>query len=207
MSAVSAVIWDLGNVIVRWDRTLLYRKLFSVSVAGEAAMQRFLTEVLPLSSFNERIDLGEDQHALCEEFVGKHPDVDPSLIRAYAERWQEMVGGYIDGSVQLLKHLQLTKVPCFALSNWGTTFRQAEQLYPVFATFDGRVISSEVGLVKPNPAIFQLLLDRFNLSAQNCLFIDDNAANIATAATMGFVVHQFVDPAPLSAQLRELGLL
>jgi 2-haloacid dehalogenase len=204
---IEAVVWDLGNVVVRWDRTLLYRQLFSNSDQGRDEMRAFLTDVLPVDEFNVRVDLGEDVTELCDEYVARHPDVDPSLIHAYAARWTEMIGGYIDGTVQLLAAVQGVGIPCYALSNWGRSFPEAAELYPVFHTFTGRVVSYEVGLVKPDRAIFDVLLKKFDLRAEQCLFIDDNADNIAAARSMGFAVHHFAQPEALREDLLMHGVL
>ncbi len=204
---VAAVIFDLGNVMVRWDPRNLYRQLFPDTDTGREVMERFLAEIVPLDSFNQRIDLGEDVFALCEEVVAAQPHVDPSLIRAYAARQSEMWAGTIDGTVELHAALRRGGVPCYALSNWGLDFRLAETTFPVLQEFDGRVVSHEVGVVKPDPRIFEILLERFDLRADECLFIDDSAKNIVAAKELGFHTHRFTHPIRLAAHLDELGLV
>jgi 2-haloacid dehalogenase len=207
MGSVRAVIFDLGNVLVRWDPRFLYRRLFPDTEDGRAAMERFLSEIVPLDPFNRRIDLGEDIAALCEEVVAAHPEIDPMLIRAYNTHKHEMWGGTIDDTVNIHAALRGAGVPCFALSNWGQDFALAERTYPVLSEFDGRVISQDEGFVKPDPAIFEILLSRFNLRAEECLFIDDNAANIVAANELGFITHRFTHPIRLRAHLDGLGVL
>jgi 2-haloacid dehalogenase len=204
---VDAVIWDLGNVLVSWQRERLYSRLFPDTPDGHAEMTRFLRDVLPLSPFNERIDLGEDPFVVCEDTVAAFPDEDPALIRAYAPRWSEMLSGPIVGSVELLRSVRAFGVKCIALSNWGRDFETAEKLFPVLTEFDDRVVSHQVGLVKPDPAIFQLLLDRHGLDASRCVFIDDNEANVVAAKGLGFVTHRYVNPIRLRAFFYRLGVL
>jgi pterin-4a-carbinolamine dehydratase/phosphoglycolate phosphatase-like HAD superfamily hydrolase len=206
-SSVRAVIWDLGNVFVRWDRRNLYRTLFPATPAGVEAMEAFLRDVVPMQPFNERIDLGADVAVLCEETVAAHPAVDPELIRAYARGHGEMISGAIDGTIRLHAAVRASGVPCYALSNWGHDIIDAANRFPVLNDFDGRVVSSAVGVVKPSPDIFEILLRTYNLRASECLFIDDSQANIDTAAALGFVTHLFVDPRRLAAKLDRLGLL
>jgi HAD superfamily hydrolase (TIGR01509 family) len=207
MALVRHVIFDLGNVVVRWNPRNLYRKLFPDTVEGRSDMERFLATVVPLDAFNRRVDLGEDLTALCEETILAHPEFDPELIRAYENRHEEMWDGTIDDTVALLRQLRSQGVPCYALSNWGRNFALAEQVYPVLTEFDGRVISHEVGVIKPDHSIFQIVLDRFNLRADECLFIDDSAQNIIAAQEVGFQTHRFTDPIRLRAHLDELGLI
>jgi 2-haloacid dehalogenase len=202
-----AVIWDLGNVLVSWQRERLYSQLFPASVEGQAEMQRFLREVVPFSPFNQRIDLGEDPALVCEDTISANPNEDAALIRAYALRWSEMLSGPIDGSVALLRAVRATGMKCIALSNWGRDFETAQTLYPILTEFDDRVISHQVGLVKPNPAIFELLLSRHGLQAERCVFIDDNEANNAAARALGFVTHRFVNPLRLRAFFFRHGVL
>jgi 2-haloacid dehalogenase len=207
MTSVKQVIFDLGNVLVRWNPRNLYRQLFPDTDDGRAAMEQFLTEIVPLDTFNRRIDLGEDVFAVCEEVVTAHPTIDPFLIRAYATRQSEMWAGTIDGTVALHGALRSTGVPLYALSNWGRDFALAEETFPVLKDFDGRVVSHHVGVVKPDRAIFDVLLSQFNLRADECLFIDDSTNNIAAAEALGFRTHHFTHPIRLAALLDDLGLV
>jgi 2-haloacid dehalogenase len=207
MATIRAVIFDLGNVLVRWNPRHLYRQLFPATDEGRAAMEQFLAEVVPLDTFNRRVDLGEDIATLCEEFVAAHPMVDPNLIRSYAHRQHEMWAGTIDGTVAIHAALRTSGVPLYALSNWGRDFALAEETFPVLKQFDGRIISHHVGVVKPEPEIFHILLSRFSLRADQCLFIDDSAQNIVAADALGFHTHRFSHPIRLAAHLDEIGVL
>jgi 2-haloacid dehalogenase len=204
---VDAVVWDLGNVLVSWQRERLYSQLFPDTAEGTTEMGRFLREVVPFVPFNERIDLGEDPTAVCEDTITAHPNENPALIRAYALRWTEMLSGPIDGSVTLLRAVRAIGTKCVALSNWGKDFETAEKLYPVLTEFDDQVVSYRVGLVKPDPAIFELLLNRHGLQAQRCVFVDDNESNIAAARSLGFVTHRFTNPIRLRAFFYRSGVL
>jgi 2-haloacid dehalogenase len=203
---LQAMIWDLGNVLVSWDRERLYRQLFPATAEGLVAMRAFLTEVLPMKPFNERIDLGENPAAVCEEFIAANPTVDPSLIRAYATRWHEMLSGPIEANARLLREVRAVGLPCFALSNWGVDMSTAQELYPVLLEFDGRVISGEEGVIKPHPAIFNIVLQRFDLEAPRCLFVDDNADNIAAADSLGFRTHLVTTSEKLRAAVLHHGV-
>ncbi len=207
MTSVKNVIFDLGNVMVRWDPRNLYRELFPDTDDGRAAMEQFLAEVVPLDTFNRRVDLGEDIGALCEEFVVAHPHIDPMLIRAYATRQHDMWAGTIDGTLDIHRSLRAAGVPLYALSNWGQDFARAEDTFPVLKEFDGRIVSHQVGVVKPDREIFDILLERFSLRADECLFIDDSSHNITAAAALGFHTHRFTHPIRLAAHLDDIGVL
>jgi 2-haloacid dehalogenase len=202
----TTIIWDLGNVFVRWNPKSLYQTLFPDTDAGRAEMDHFLTNVVSMHTFNERLDLGEPIEQLCAETVAANPSVDPALINAYA-RWRDMLDGQISETVQMFRATKQRGVRGFALSNWGRHFVDVLEEYPVFKEFDGRVVSYELGIVKPNPKIFETLLDRFNLRADECLFVDDSRANIDAAKQLGFHVHHFGEPIRLRAALHEHDLL
>ncbi len=207
MAAITSVIFDLGNVLVRWNPRNLYRQLFPDTDDGRLAMESLLTQTLPIDTFNRRIDLGEDRATLCEEFVFLNPQVDPDLIRAYAVRHHEMWDGLIAETAEMHRALRAAEIRLYALSNWGLDFSIAEQTFPILTEFDGRVISHHVGVVKPDPEIFAILLSKFDLQADECLFVDDSAANISAAAELGFHTHLFVHPIGLRARLDEVGIL
>jgi FMN phosphatase YigB (HAD superfamily) len=180
------IVWDIGNVFIAWNPRNLYRGLFPDTEEGRAEMEHFLANVVSMEGLNRRLDLGERCHDLCLEAAAAHPHVDPELIHAYDQRWQEMVSGPIEQTFSLFARTKAAGVRSIALSNFGEQFYPTIERFPELATFDGRVISCEVGLVKPDAAIFELLLDRYELTPGECLFVDDSAANVATADQLGF---------------------
>jgi 2-haloacid dehalogenase len=202
----TTIVWDLGNVFVRWNPRKLYQTLFPDTDAGRSDMDHFLTNVVSMHTFNERLDLGEPIEQICAETAAANPNVDSALIYAY-DRWRDMLDGEIAETVQMFRATKQRGIRGYALSNWGRHFVDALDEYPVFNEFDGRVVSYEIGIVKPHPAIFESLLTRFNLRADECLFVDDNRANIDAAKHLGFHVHHFGEPIRLRAALHEHDLL
>jgi 2-haloacid dehalogenase len=200
------IIWDLGNVFVRWNPRNLYQTLFPDTDAGRTEKDHFLTNVVSMHTFNERLDRGEPIEQLCAETVAANPNVDPALIYAY-NQWRDMLDGEITETVEMFRAAKQRGVRGYALSNWGQHFVDVLEEYPVFKEFDGRVVSYELGIVKPNPGIFETLLSRFDLRAEECLFVDDNRANIDAAKQLGFHVHHFGEPIRLRAALHEHDLL
>ena len=200
---LDAVVFDLGGVLVEWDPRHLYRKLF---LGDEEAMERFLAEVTT-PAWNHEQDAGRTWSEAIEVLAREHP-TRRDLIAAYHERWPEMLGGPIEGTVEILRELRDGGVRCFALSNWSAeTFPHARERYPFLAWFEGIVISGEERLVKPDPAIFRLLLDRYGLTAAETVFVDDVAANVEAARAIGLTALEFRDPAGLRGDLRSLGFV
>ncbi len=199
---VQVVVFDLGNVLIPWDRRFLYRRL----IDDPAELDHFLEHVLTMDA-NARLDRGVPIQTVVDDLIAAHP-AHAELLQAFADRWIETTGPPIEGTVRLFERLRGRGVPCFALSNWGReTFEQAEPRYPFLQWFDGRLISGYEGVVKPDPAIFELLCARFDLEPPQCLFVDDSAANIAAADSLGFATHHFATPEELAADLIARGLL
>lgn len=198
---IDTVVFDLGNVLVGWDRRFLFEKLIDDPVE----LDRFLDEVLTLAvnaDLDRGVPLAEVTAALARRFPA-----DRSLIEAFRDRWPETLGDILWDSVTILEELRSLPVTLLALSNWGRdTFAVAEPHLPFLRHFDGLVISGREGVVKPDPAIFELLCDRHDVDAPSAVFIDDSAANIATAESLGFRTVHFVDPSQCRRDLIGLGL-
>jgi len=199
----AAVIFDLGGVLIDWDPRHLYRSLFD---GDEAAMERFLAEVTT-PAWNLEQDGGRPWSDALELLIAEHPDR-RDLIVAYRERWTEMLGGPIEGTVEVLADLRRAGVRLAALTNWSAeTFPVARERYPFLAWFETIVVSGEEGIVKPDPRIFALILERTGFRADATVFIDDSAANVAAAAALGFATIRFRDPPALRRELEAHGLL
>jgi 2-haloacid dehalogenase len=199
----SVVVFDLGGVLIDWNPRHLYRKLLP---GDEAGMEEFLATVCT-QSWNERQDGGRSFAEATALLKAEHPGK-AALIEAYVARWDEMLGGAIEGTVEILDALRRRKVPLYALSNWSAeTFPHALRRFDFLGWFDGRVISGEVGLIKPDPRIYRLLLERHGLKAADAVYIDDVARNAASATALGLHGIHFTGPAALRGELEALGLL
>ncbi|HRJ69322.1 MAG TPA: HAD family phosphatase [Beijerinckiaceae bacterium] len=181
MSKVRNVVFDVGNILLRWDPRNLYRKIFS----DPAAMEQFL-ETICTSEWNLQGDMGRSWRDLTEELVVAHPAHEAN-IRAYRSRWHEMVIGSIDENVRLLETFKRNGVPLYAITNFSADcFAESQERFPFLKTFDGIICSGVERVVKPDPAIYRLLLDRYGLQAAECVFIDDSEKNIIAASKIGF---------------------
>lgn len=201
MSKPNIVVFDVGNVLLRWDPRNLYRKVFS----DEAQMEWFLSTVCT-SQWNVEQDRGRDWDEAVALLVKDYPDHEPA-IRAFHERWEETVSGVIEENVALLGRLREAGVPTYCITNFsGPKFRLAQTRYPFLASFDGIIVSGDERLLKPQPEIYNLLLSRYGLEAGSCIFIDDSKANVDGARAVGMHAIHFVDSIDLASELRRHGL-
>ena len=199
---VSAVVYDVGRVLFEWD----LRHLFAKLIADPAELDWFCTTVVT-TEWHFQHDAGVPLEDMIPARKAEFPD-HAHLIDAYAERFGESIPGPVAGSLELVEALHAAQVPLYAITNFGAAFWppfRASQ--PVFARFRDIVVSGDEKLAKPDPAIFHLAEQRFGHPRAAMLFIDDNAANIASAAALGWQVHHFVDAAGLAADLRSRGLI
>ena len=128
-------------------------------------------------------------------------------IHCWFDRWEEMLGGAKKHTVEILANLKKNNVPLFILSNWSAeTFPKAQAIFDFLKWFDGKIISGEVGLIKPDPAIYRLLLNTYNLSPNNTIFIDDKIANVDAAKRMGIKGIHFQNAFSLRQNLKEMDL-
>jgi 2-haloacid dehalogenase len=189
------MVFDLGGVLIDWNPRHLYRKMFD---GNEERMERFLSEICT-SEWNARQDAGRPFAEATAELIARHPE-QSGFIRAFFERWPEMVAGAIEQTVEILSELRRAGHRLYALSNWSAeTFPHARKRFQFFEWFDLTVISGEIGLVKPDREIFDYLLDKSGLRAEECVFIDDSPANADVARALGFDAIHFHS----SKQLRE----
>ncbi|MGZ4296933.1 MAG: HAD family hydrolase [Solirubrobacteraceae bacterium] len=199
---ISAVIFDIGGVLLDWNPRYLYRKL----IDDEAAMERFLSEVCTMD-WHEDNDRGVPFEVTCAQLAAEHPQ-HAELIWAWGRRTEEMVGGPIDGTVEILKELKDRGVPLYALTNMEThTYPLRRDRFEFLRWFAGTVVSSDEGIIKPDPRIFRLLIERYGLEAASTLMIDDSERNIEAARALGMPTIHFQSPEALRRALEEAGVL
>jgi 2-haloacid dehalogenase len=198
-----AIVFDLGGVLLDWNPRYLYRKLFD---GDDAAMERFLNEVCTME-WHHAHDLGVSPERTATELSKAHPD-QQELIWAWSRRSEEMVAGPIDGTVAILADLKAAGVPCYALTNMEReTYPLRLERFQFMRWFDGAVVSGFEGVAKPDPAIFKLLLDRFDLEPSETVLVDDSPVNVRAARTAGINAIEFETAGRLRESLRDIGLL
>ena len=190
MTRISNIIFDLGGVLVDWSPDYMYQKL----IPEPQARKHFLDTVCTLD-WNEQQDGGRLIIDANLELISKFPQ-HKALIEAYYQRWEEMLGGPIQPTVEIFRQLKDKKsFGIYALTNWSAeTFPRALEIFDFLHWFDGRIV-------------YDLTLARFNLVANETLFIDDNLRNIKAADELGILTHHFLSAWGLEIELKRLGLL
>jgi 2-haloacid dehalogenase len=200
--SIDAVIFDLGGVLLDWDPRYLYRQMFD----DEDAMERFLRDVCTME-WHEANDRGVPFEITGARLAAEHPE-HAEQIWAWGTRSEEMIGGPIDESVAILRELKGRGVPVYALTNMeATTYPQRRERFDFLRWFDGTVVSSSEGVIKPDARIFRVLLDRYGLEAESTLMIDDNPRNVDAARALGMQTVLFESPEGLRRVLVDAGLL
>ncbi len=201
MTAPTQVVFDLGGVLVDWNPRYLYCKLFD----DADDMEAFLSEVCS-PEWILQSDAGRPLDDCVEELADMHPEK-ADLIRAYRDRWPEMLEGRLDGTVDTLAALKAKGVPLYVLSNWSRdTWPRALEAFEFLSWFDGLVVSGLEGVAKPDPEIYRRL-EPLGVRLDQAVFIDDRADNIEAAEALGMTGIHFTDAAALDRRLRQLGLL
>jgi 2-haloacid dehalogenase len=197
------VIFDLGGVLIDWDPRHLYRRLFP---GDDAAMEHFLATVCT-HEWNRRQDAGRRFAEGARLLKAGHPEK-AELIDAYGNRFDEMIAGPIAGSVEILAELRERGIPLYGLTNWSAeTYPAALGRFAFLRWFRGILVSGEVGVIKPDPRIFALLIERFAIEPQRTVYVDDVEANAAAALPFGIHAIHFTTPEKLREELVGLGLL
>ena len=174
------IIFDFGNVLVQWHPEQIYTEYFG----DEARAWWFLRHVADMD-FRQRIDAGESMEKCIREKQSQYPDY-AEAIELYRSKWREMLTDEVPGMRDLINELRVLNYEIYGLTNWSMeTFPEAREHFGILQMIDRYVVSGAEGMVKPDPRLFQVLLDRYGLRAGECTFVDDNPDNVAAARKMG----------------------
>jgi len=203
MKKRSTVIFDLGGVLIDWNPDYVFKTIFS----KPEEMKWFYDNVCT-PDWNEEQDAGRSLKEATEELVTRFPDHEPN-IRAFYGRWEEMLGGPIEGTVDVLKELKTNgSTKLYALTNWSAeTFPVALDRYDFLNWFDGRLVSGEEKTRKPFLDIYEKLISRFEIDPSDSVYIDDNLRNLHPAKELGMHTIHFKTPQGLRDELSALGIL
>lgn len=199
---IDAVVFDVGRVLIEWDLRCLLAKL-----TDDPAEVQFVFENVVTEQWHFRHDAGEPLDALLAERKAQFPHY-AHFLDAYATRFNETVPGPVAGTHALVDRLAGHGVPLFCITNFADSFwDEFRPEWPVLRHFRDVIVSGKERIAKPDSAIFQLAERRFGYPGEAMLFIDDNAANIASARELGWQVHHFAEAGALEADLAARGLL
>ncbi len=178
---IKNVVFDFGGVLMDWDPRYFFRSYFN----DDEKMEYFLSHICN-SEWNSQQDAGRPFDEGVKLLQAQYPQYSKE-IQLYKDKWEVMLKGEFPESVAFLKRLKAEGFGIYGLTNWAAeTIPIAFAKYDFFKLFDGIVVSGEEKIIKPDPRIFQILLERYSLDAQECLFIDDTPANVETARHLGF---------------------
>lgn len=200
---IHTVVFDIGGVLIDWHPRYLYRKIFKEDLQR---MEYLLSNICTFD-WNAQQDAGRSFAHGVLELQAKYPDW-AEYIEAFDCRWEEMLGDAKWETVSILEELKNTGIPIYALTNLSAEkYPIVLARYQLLNKFDGILVSGKVGMKKPDPEIYQLLLDKYAIRAYETVFIDDSEKNIETARRFGMRVIHFQDALELRKDLEDLKLL
>lgn len=203
MNQINTIVFDLGGVLIDWKPEYVYRTIFS----SEEEVQWFLKNITT-SDWNEEQDAGKSLAEATEELIKKFPEHEKN-IRAFYDRWEEMLGGPIEETVKVFSDLKASqRYRLYALTNWSAeTFPVALQKYDFLHWFDDRLVSGEERTRKPFLDIYEKMIEKFSIDPSATVYIDDNKRNLFPAESLGMSVIHFESGKQLRNALQEMGLL
>lgn len=201
-SPIKNIIFDFGGVVMDWNPRYFFKDYFK----DDEKMEFFLKNIA-VDEWNAEQDRGRTLAEGTEIQVAKFPEWEKE-IRAYYDNWSIMLRSEIPKNVEVLRKLAKTQYQLFGLTNWShETFPYALENYDFFELFDGKiVVSGQEKLIKPNPEIWKVLLDRYAIKAEESVFIDDNFKNIEVAKSLGFYTVHINENTNLEDNLKKLGI-
>ena len=202
-STIKNIIFDFGGVVMDWNPRYFFKDYFN----DDERMEYFLKHIAE-DEWNAEQDRGRSLQEGTEIQVAKFPEWEKE-IRAYYDNWTTMLKSDIPENVEVLRKLEHSKYELFGLTNWSAeTFPYALENYDFFNAFKGKiVVSGTEKLIKPDPKIWHVLLERYNLKAEESVFIDDNPKNIEVAKSLGFATVHIIEEINLEKELKSLGLI
>jgi 2-haloacid dehalogenase len=197
---VDTAVFDLGGVLIEWDPRAAFR-----DVLPSHRVEPFLDEI-SFHQLNRGIDAGRplaDVEAEVDERFPHHSGV----LAAYHRNFPDTLVGEVPGTSDIVRELADAGVRLLALTNWSAqTFPHARRLFEILQSFEAILVSGEELMIKPDPRIFELLIERYGIDPAGTAYVDDVAANVDAAAALGLRAVQFHDAATLRRDLAALGL-
>lgn len=200
--SIKNIIFDFGGVVMDWNPRYFFKDHFK----DDEKMEHFLKNIVT-NEWNSEQDRGRTLAEGTEIQVAKHPKWEKE-IRAYYDNWTTMLRADIPSNVAVLRKLEHSKYELFGLTNWSAeTFPFALENYDFFKIFkDKIVVSGTEKLIKPDPKIWEVLLNRYQIKAEESVFIDDNSQNIIVAKSLGFICIHIKEDTDLEKELKKLGV-
>ena len=191
-------LFDLGGVFFDWDPKHFFKNIFS----SLDELDYFLTNVCN-DEWNVQQDAGRTIKEAEEEIIPKFPQYEQQ-IKMYYTNHRKMIKGVFFDSIEILDKLKKNNYFCYVLSNWSAeTFVGMTEDYPFLKQFDGLLISGQDNLIKPDPAIYKLAIQRFDLIPAKTVFVDDKLDNIDTAKKLNFNTIHLTNPETIKVNINK----
>jgi 2-haloacid dehalogenase len=203
MAEIKTIIFDLGGVLIDWNPDYVYNTIFDNNDE-----KKWFYENICTHDWNEEQDAGRPIVEATEMLVKQFPEQEAN-IRAYYDRWKEMLKGPIQETVDVLEELKNSnKFQLLALTNWSAeTFPIALERFDFLHWFEGRVVSGEEKTRKPFRKIYETLINRYYVDPALAIYTDDNARNLHPAKELGMHTIHFQQPAQFREALVQLKAL
>ncbi len=204
MTSIKNIIFDLGGVLIDWNPEYVYLKVFN----NDRGKMNWFFDNICTFDWNENQDAGYPLKKATEERIKLFPQYE-NLIKIYYGRWEEMLGGPINKSVDILEKVyKKNNHNIYALTNWSAeTFPIALKKFNFLKWFDGIVVSGEEKIRKPFKKIYQITMNRFNINPNETIFIDDNLRNIKAARKLNIKGIHFQNPEKLELKFKKLEII
>jgi 2-haloacid dehalogenase len=199
-SPITTVVFDLGQVLVGWEPRRIWSRELS-----DAEIDAFLLES-DFARLNHSLDAGRSYVDARAELEARAPH-HVATLDAYWNAVSESLTGPVAGTEEIVTELADLGLRLLGLTNWSAeTIHHAPVAAPAISLLEDLLVSGREGLAKPDPAIFELLIERYGLTPAETFFTDDSPANIETARSLGLQVHLFTGAQGLRTALRAHGV-
>ena len=191
-------LFDLGGVFFDWDPNYYFINIFEDQLEREYFLNKICND-----AWNIQQDAGRSINDAEIELIPQFPKYEKQIKMYYANH-RKMIKAIFKESIAVLDYLKKNDYQCYVLSNWSAeTFKGMIDDYPFLKKFDGLLISGEDKLIKPDPAIYQLAIKRFNLDPQECVFIDDKLENVEAAKKLNFNIIHLINPKTIEVDIKK----
>ncbi|MEP3836528.1 MAG: HAD family phosphatase [Algibacter sp.] len=203
MNKIDTIIFDLGGVLIDWNPEYVFLDVFN----NNKEKTKWFLDHICTSDWNENQDAGYPIAQATEDRVALFPEYEKE-IRLFYGQWTDMLGGAIEGTVNILKKcIESKNYKVVALTNWSAeTFPIALNRFEFLNWFEGILVSGEENTRKPFEDIYNLTLERFNINPEHAVFIDDNLRNIEAANKLGIDGIHFETSEKLIHQLKTFNI-
>ncbi len=204
MNKIKQILFDCGGVFVDIQFRQLIEKLTGNKEAGEAFFDRLFAPGTPWAlCYDKGIYTKEQTYRALLDWM---PGIDPEILRRFMDEWPYWLPTFPEMET-IVDELHARGYKCYLLSNFAEQFVEFEKTCPAIADLDGKLISYQIHMLKPNHDIFEYAAKHFGIKPEETLFVDDCLPNTESASEVGYQTYCYTSAAELRSYLKELGIL